>query len=81
MAATLITGFGCIVDSVVVSDMDNEDVLLLLVCVGVEKAEAEEIKASARMIDSFMIAIYCIGGDEYYGTKVATIIMSIYKFD
>jgi len=34
-------------------------VVLLLVCVGVDgtKAEAEEIKASARMLESFMIAI------------------------
>jgi len=39
--------------------MDNEDVLLLLVCVVVDgtKAEAEEMKASARMLESFMIAI------------------------
>ena len=61
MAANLITGFGCGVDSVVVSDMDNEDVLLILVCVVVDavKAEAEEIKASdsARMLESFIIAI------------------------
>ena len=58
LAANLITGFGCIdVASVVVSDMDRD--VLLVVCVVVDgiKAEAEEIKASARMLESFMIAI------------------------
>ena len=60
LAANLITGFGCIVvDSVVVSDMDRDDDMLLLACVvdGATKAEAEEMKASARMLESFMIAI------------------------
>jgi len=45
--------------------MDSEDVLLLCVGVDVLKAEAEEIKASARMLESFMIAID-ISIDEYY---------------
>jgi len=56
--------------------MDSEDVLLL--CVGVDgtKAEAEEIKASARMLESFMIAID-ISIDEYYGTSIATMYLII----